>query len=207
MELEFLGGPPGDHVLIDSDGRLDSGFISQGGNYPKIPRFDTENSQGGQAKGSVVTDLPSESEYTGVANLKGVAKLDLGITEVGLEGSLQSTPKVFDMPTGRSHFGNTQAGQLLASKSGDLPGAGLRLGRGGLGIASANDIARRDQVLPIAMAGPAHVRHGGSDARATINLGQIKKIQIEQAQINFADRNPTPPLQPISETQPEVDPE
>lgn len=103
-ELEDLVG--GDHVVDYSDGRLDSGFISRGGNYPKVDgyeekRFDTENSQNGPAKGSVVTDLPSESEYTGVGNRMGLGNLDLGSTEVGIGNSVQTTPKVADMKTGR----------------------------------------------------------------------------------------------------------
>jgi hypothetical protein len=102
-ELEDLVG--GDHVVDYSDGRLDSGFISRGGNYPKVDgyeekRFDTENSQNGPAKGSVVTDLPSESEYTGLGNRMGLGNLDLGSTEVGIGNSLQTTPKVAEMKTG-----------------------------------------------------------------------------------------------------------
>jgi hypothetical protein len=201
---------PGDHVIIDIDGRLDSGFISQGGNYPEIPgyeekRFDTENSQNGPAKGSVVTDLPSESEYMGVPNRVGVGNLDLGSNEGVIGNSLQMTPNVGDMKTSPSGFGNPD--QLLVSNSGKLPEAELRMGRGGLGIVSANDIANRDQVLPMGLAGPAPVKRGGFDPRVPMNLDQIKKIQIEQAQINFNERKPTTPMSIIPETLPEIDPE
>jgi hypothetical protein len=57
------------------------------------------------------------------------------------------------------------------------------------------------------LAGPAPVKPAGPDARAPMNLDQIKKIQIEQAQINFNERRPTTPMSVIRETIQEIDPE
>jgi hypothetical protein len=39
-----------------------------------------------------------------------------------------------------------------------------------------------------------------------MNLDQITKIQIEQAQINFNERRPTTPMSIIPETIQEIDP-